>query len=340
MPKQLIILVHGMGTHPKGSIVKEFQKALSDRAEGFGIDDMSFLKSVDYKEFNYSEKLDLIRKQFAENAQARKKGFGFLINKGFEESLLKQLTLFESNFGKDEFFYTHWLDVILYSTMYFGESLRVEFINFFEKLRKKYNHKNVHIVCHSLGTALVHDSLAKYYRTDSNPFDDIADLKTGNFNIASLWTFANVSRIINILNDLTDPYHSTVVTGNEGCVSNFVNIRHKYDPFTWFKSYDREMEEMTTFENTVIRNPNTHNFYEYVTDPQVSRAILNFIYEVSISDADYEKGRADYLKGALDQEVKEIKTAVEKAVKDRSITSLKLAVGRFKEIQQKMIGLG
>lgn len=66
-PKQLVLLVHGMGTHPKGNIKKVFLEALGDRTESFSIDSPELLKSVDYREYNYSEQFDLIRKQFAEN---------------------------------------------------------------------------------------------------------------------------------------------------------------------------------------------------------------------------------------------------------------------------------
>lgn len=336
MAKQVIILVHGMGTHPKGNITKVFKKALADRATSFEVNDDSFLKNVDYKEFNYSEYFDLIRQQFADNAQARQKGFKFLTGKGFEEKLLKQLTQFEANFGKDEFFYTHWLDVILYSTMYFGEKLRVDLIKEFEKLRKKYNHKNMHIVCHSLGSALVHDALAKYYRRDSDPFDNIPDLKTGNFNIASLWTFANVSRLVNLLNGLEDPNHSTVVTGSEGCTDNFINIRHKYDPFTWFKTYDRRMDDKLTLTHSVIRKENTHDFYEYVTEPNVARSLLSFLYDVDVTDSKFDEGVKDYKKGTLGQEVKTLKDTIDAARNNASIDSLKKAIAQFKKIQAKV----
>jgi hypothetical protein len=336
MEKQLIILVHGMGTHPKGNITKEFKKAIADRSTGFGITDQSFLENVDYQEFNYSEYFDLIRKQFADNAQARKKGFGYLIGKGFEEKLLNQLTSFEANFGKDEFFYTHWLDVILYSTMYFGEKSCFDFISFFDKLQKKYFPRNIHVICHSLGTAVVHDALAKYYRLDSDPYDNIPDLEAGGFNIASLWTFANVSRMVNLLNGLTDPYHSTVVTGNHGCTNDFFTIRHEYDPFTWFKTYDREMEDCTKFINTVFKKINTHDFYEYVTEPNVARLILNRIYEVDINEKSFKQGLADYEKSGLKQEVIELKQLIDDSKKDPSISSIKAAVFQFKIIQNKI----
>jgi len=331
--KQVIILGHGMGQHPKNAFTKQFKQALSDRAKSFGIADDSFLSNVDYSEFNYSEYFDHIRQQFAENAAARKKGFAFLVGKGFEEKLVEQLTTFESNFGKDEFLYTHWLDVILYGTMYFGEKIRLDFINQFEKLRKKYDHKNVHIICHSLGTAVIHDALAKYYRVDSIPFDDIPDLKTGDFNIASLWTFANVSRMVNLLNGLTDPNHSTVVTGADGCTNNFVNVRHKYDPFTWFKTYDRDMEKLQTIEDTVIKKINTHDFYEYVNEPRAARMILTAIYNVKISETNFNKGVDDHKANPLKQGVKEIKDAIDAVRDDPSKDTIKAAIAEFKNIQ-------
>lgn len=336
MPKQLVILVHGMGTHPKGNMLKEFKKAIADRATGFGIADLSFLGNVDYEEFNYSDYFDMIRKQFAKNAKARQQGFAYLTGMGLEEQLLGQLTTFESNFGKDEFFYTHWLDVILYSTMYFGEKVRVDFIDFFEMLRQEYKHENIHVICHSLGTAVVHDALAKYYRTDSIPFDNIPDLMTGNFNIASLWTFANVSRMVNLLNGLTDPMHSTVVTGSDGCASNFVNIRHEYDPFTWFKTYDRNMDAYTRYINTVFKKINTHDFYEYVTEPTVTRAVLSLIYGKSITSRQYDMGLADYKQGSLNQEAKELKDLIDAAANDPNIVTVKAAIAQFKLIKKKI----
>ncbi len=332
----VILLVHGMGTHPKGEITKEYKKALADRATSFGITDTGFIKSVDIKEFNYSEYFDLIRMQFAQNAEARSKGFRFLTGKGFEETLLKQLTTFESNFGKDEFFYTHWLDVILYGTMYFSARVRLDFISAFEKLRKTYGHQNIHVICHSLGTSVVHDALAKYYRTDSDPFDDIPDLKTGNFNIASLWTFANVSRMVNLLNGLEDPNHSSVVTGSNGCTNNFINIRHAYDPFTWFKTYDRRMNDKITYINKVIRKVNTHDFYEYITEPSVSDTLLRFIYGVNVSDSNYEQGVTLYKKDAISVEVKELKTMIDAAISNTSISTIEQAMKKFKAIQSKI----
>jgi hypothetical protein len=336
MPKKekLIILVHGMGTHSVGDMKKEFVGALTERAKDFSLDLKEKLESVDYLEFNYSEYFDVIRKQFADNAAAQKKGFSYLAGRGFEASLLSQLNNFESKLGKDDFFYTHWLDVILYSTMYFGEKLRVDFINLLEKSMNKYGHSNIHIVCHSLGTALVYDSLAKYFRLDANPFDSIKDKKAGEFNLNSIWAFANVSRMVNILNGLADPLYSTVTIGNKGCTSIQFNIVNKYDPFTWFKTYDRQQSEIITIEDS--RSINTHDFYEYIAEPKVAREILNWIYDIQIDENSFNAGAVAYNKGLFGDQLKNIKETIDKARKDHSIQSIKDAIRAFKDIFSAM----
>jgi len=325
-----------MGTHKKGQITKDFKKALSDRAGSFGINQADFLNKVDYKEFNYSDYLDAVRNQFAENNAARTKGFGVLAGKGFENKLVDQLTNFESKFGKDEFYYTHWLDVILYGTMYFGEKIRIDFVKQFEALRKKYGEENMHVISHSLGTAVCHDALAKYYRTDANIFDNIPDLKAGDFNVSSLWTFANVSRMVNILNGLTDPNHSTVVTGSDGCTENFYNIRHQYDPFTWYKTYNRNMQDKTTFVPKIIRNINTHDFYEYVTEPNVARTLLFLIYGQSITENEFAQGKAEHKQGSLSDETKKLRKLIDDARNDASIDDLKKAITKYKNIIEEI----
>ena len=266
---------------------------MEDATERFGQSKDDLFEGVVVEEFNYSDYFDAIRKQFAENAAARQQGFGFLTGSGFDDKLVQELTSFDESLGKDEFFCTHLLDVILYGTTYFSEKVRLDFIDAFEKLRAAHGHRNLHVVCHSLGTAVVHDALAKYYRTDSTPFDNIPDLKTGEYNIASLWTLANVSRLLNILNGLENLLASTVQEGPLGCTTQFFNVRHKYDPFTWFKTYERDPGSQT-FEFDDIRKVNTHDFYEYVTNPTVTMSLLKVILDKQVTDQEFATGQAKY----------------------------------------------
>ncbi|NOR57221.1 MAG: alpha/beta hydrolase, partial [Sulfurimonas sp.] len=151
----------------------------------------------------------------------------------------------------------------------------VKFAQLLNNQIRDANGKEIHILCHSLGTAVVHDTLAKLYRKDANIIDKIPDLIPGAFNVNTLWTFANVSRMVNLLNGLENPMVSLVTTGPNGCTDYFFNIRHQLDPFTWFITYNRVMDASRTYENEIVRKWNTHSFTEYVSDPLVTKRILN-----------------------------------------------------------------
>jgi hypothetical protein len=86
-----------------------------------------------------------------------------------------------------------------------------------------------------------------------------------------LWTFANVSRMVDILNGVT-PDETIVRSGPLGCTHSMYNIRHELDPCTWYKTYEPAIEHGRNFVNNVVRIKNTHSFQEYVADPHQSLA--------------------------------------------------------------------
>ena len=265
--RPIVLLVHGMGTHPLDNMTREFTAGLGEAAKGFRVKDFEIDEHMELVEFNYSETLDKIRKKLADEAQGILDQFEVLP----ANQLLERLLKFEANLAEDEFLYTHWLDVLLYGAAYYGESIRVELANKINSLLKRAKGAKLHIIAHSLGTAVVHDTLEKLYRAESTPGDDIPDLKPGIDSINCLWTFANVSRMVDILNGVT-PDETIVRTGPLGCTHNMYNIRHELDPFTWYKTYEPEIEHGRNFVNNVVRIKNTHSFQEYVADPHQSLA--------------------------------------------------------------------
>ena len=276
--KDIVILVHGMGTHARNNISREFTGGVNETAacllpgRNYRIEDL-----VELVEFNFSDELDSFLGRLEQNLKdITDNNLDKIGSLGLAGDVVDMLIRFHGDF-KDTFFRTHWLDVILYGTTYFGEKLRVEFARYFcSQLKRSINQGcRLHVIAHSLGTAVVHDSLSKLYRREFSMSDDIPDLPTGSFNFDSLWTFANVSRLVNLLNGLTDPLSSSVTTGADGCVNAFYNVRHKLDPFTWFKTYDRRMANSKTFGNDVVRRWNTHDFRGYVSDPLVTKRLIN-----------------------------------------------------------------
>jgi hypothetical protein len=325
MPTQVILLVHGMGTHPPGEITTTFKNAVNDRATCFGLDFDIDQQDCVVEEYNYSEFFDQIRQQFADNAAARQEGFACLSGAGVAAELVQELTSLENKFNKDEFIYTHWLDVLLYGTTYFGPRIHAQFAAKFNNLVSEYECGNIHVVCHSLGTAVVHDTFAKLYREGANIFDNIPDYPPGGFNTRTLWTFANVSRLVNLLNGLADPNQSTVAPGSNGCTDNLYNIRHELDPFTWFKQYKREMNNLTHIENDVVRNINTHDFYEYVTAPEVAKKLLLMIFRKRVGQQEFDACVNQYKQGSISDGVDELKTALEAVRDDPGLDDLQKA---------------
>lgn len=273
MAKPIVLLVHGMGTHKSGDITKEFVDGLKEAGENFGISDYDISKKVELHEYNYSEEIDHIRNILA-RASEDVRNFGLLGSKGIKSSVVDKLLEFENNLTKDKMLYTHWLDVILYGATHFGEPIRIDLAIKLNELFRDTHPRHIHVICHSLGTAVVHDTLVKIYRNDTDILDHIPDLKPAEFKLKSLWTVANVSRLVNLLNSVDDPNQSVVHSGTGGCTDTFVNVRHEFDPFTWFKTYDRQMDSGKTIENEIIRKIDTHDFKEYITDPVVAKFLM------------------------------------------------------------------
>lgn len=339
MTKQVILLVHGMGTHRPGEMTETFVSALNDRARCFGLKEFDVAKEACLvAEFNYSERFDAVRKQFADNAAARREGFGSLAGAGFAAELVTELTALAAKFGNDDFLYTHWLDVLLYATTYYGAAIRAELAETLNKLARKHGHGNIHVVGHSLGTAVVHDTLASLYRDGANIFDNIPDYRPGNSNMKTLWMFANVSGLVHLLNQLEDPMTSTVAPGASGCTDYLFNVRHTLDPFTWFERYDRQMPYLEHIENSTVCNLNTHDLYEYVTAPNVAKRLLRFIFDRQIDKEPFNHCSAAYEKRSLKQGVTELKDALE-AVRDKpDLDTLNKAYHAFKVLTDTVEG--
>ncbi|MCP4390214.1 MAG: hypothetical protein GY802_18115, partial [Gammaproteobacteria bacterium] len=73
---------------------------------------------------------------------------------------------FEASLDSDDVIFTHWLDVILYK-LYFGEVVRIHVARKLGDIIAKNSTSEIHILSHSLGTAVTHDTLSKIYNNDT-----------------------------------------------------------------------------------------------------------------------------------------------------------------------------
>lgn len=308
MKEQAILLVHGMGTFTapgngtRGSFGQEFIKATTESLQSYKKYKSKKLEDyVDIHEFNYDSWFEQIRREMADRARSMGDRLNAVEGKfgvTFATDLVGKLTSLEADFGNDDFFYTHWLDVIFYASM-LGAKVRVDAGKKIAELVSSYGAGKVHIVAHSLGTAVLHDTLHLLYRPESDPNNEIPDLHLTNHKLGSIWMVANVSRLINSFTHLADPLKSVVRPGDEGCTFSFFNVRHKMDPFTWLSRFDpqnngswlSERVYTAAYNNIVtdlVVDGNTHSFTQYLQDPKVAEVFLYQMtpFEVTLDEMD------------------------------------------------------
>jgi hypothetical protein len=301
MKKQAILLVHGMGKHAaptqkkRGAFAQAFLDATSATLDQFAAHKGDSLENhFDIHELNYDKWFDEMRTKMAQNAKDMAKALA-AVNKvhglNIPAEFASTLTAWESRFGDDKFFFTHWLDVIFYGTL-LGAKVRVDLALEITTLLGDYGSGNVHVVAHSLGTTVLHDTLQLLFRAESDPNDEIPDLDPDDNRLASIWMFANVSRLANSVTRLTDPLGSVVKPGQGGCTSAFVNVRHKLDPFTWLAQFNPKNDDSwvpgniyasryANIETELVfkDDPDPHSFSRYVRDPRVWTMMFDFLLE-------------------------------------------------------------
>lgn len=324
--KPVVLLVHGMGSYttPKpaqgklGSFGKEFTSAANKALNRYPQhSDDKITDHVKIVEFHYDAFFNKIRKKMQETASmnARIGAIATLAGGNFVEGLVGKLVALEERFGDDEFFYTHWLDVIFYST-FIGGKIRVDLALALARLIKEFGNKRIHIVAHSLGTAVVFDTLNLMYRPEHDPNDVIPDMSVVNDQVESLWMVANISRLLNFVARLGDPLSpdTTVKPGAGGCTKTLYNVRHKLDPFTWPGRFDPENdgEWISTkayklrygrIVNDLVINANTHSFTQYIEDPNVAVSLFKRLFKFKATDnqrrAAEEKHASQSIQGAF-----------------------------------------
>lgn len=338
MPKnKALLLVHGMGNHTPpsggkpGSFGQEFIDATTASLQMFSKHSEDTLGAyVDIHEFNYNAWFDKMRTTMADNAkdmQSRLVALNQIYGTSIPLELAGSLTNLEAKFGGDEFFYTHWLDVIFYGTM-LGAKVRVDAALKIAELVENYGGSNVHIIAHSLGTAVTHDTLHLLYRREHDPDDKIPDLHLVDHKLGSVWMFANVSRMVNSVTRLSDPLGTVVRPGQLGCAVWFNNIRHALDPITWLARFSPKNDGAWISEaaynsnyrsivTELIVEANTHSFTQYVRDPKVVERLFPFLMgsQFKTTLAEFGEVSSAYIVGSLNGAYAALEDSLKDALK-------------------------
>ncbi|MEO9522135.1 MULTISPECIES: hypothetical protein [Pseudomonadota] len=313
MNKPIVLVIHGMGTHEPGKLKTDITEGLNEAANNFGLDDFDISEKVEFFQFNYSSFLDEIRQRGADHASSVADHLAQLQGYGLGETIVTKLTEFFADFDEDDMLYTHWMDVVYYGLMFWGENIRVDFSHKINDVMVEANRGNrhVHIIAHSLGSAVVHDTLAKLFRKDVDVTSDVPGLDIAKFRIQSFWTVANVSRLLNLLNDIADPNKSIVNATEDGCCENLFNVRNFFDPFTWIKQYNRDEGNYRLLEVDTVRHWNTHDVKEYMATPPVSAYFFNYVLGLELSQEQWDAGVARHAETTVKKSTDDLKVAFE-----------------------------
>jgi hypothetical protein len=337
MPKDIVILIHGMGSHKPGEITKQFADSINQNLNLIkGNKTADIKKKLDIKVINYDKFVDEMRTKMADNASPIKDRLGQInqiIGLNWGPQLVLKLASFESKFKNNKFFYTHLLDVIFYVS-FLGAKVRVDVAKELTKIiHDDKNDVNIHIVAHSLGCGVIHDTLALLYRGDFITNDDIADLDFQVHRLKSTWMISNVSILIYKMNDISNPYKSSVNPSDNGCMDYYRNVAHSLDPFTMLEKFSppddgswipRDYYKFTykNIETSAVTDLNTHDFSEYIRNPNVAlpmiRQFLQIIPEKADRDKIFDNFRKDTIPGAYE----ELKDAFED-IETSNVSSLK-----------------
>lgn len=190
----------------------------------------------------------------------------------------------------------------------------------------------ISVLAHSLGTAVVHDSLDALGRA---PYLGNEALMATRWQFANLFMLADVCQLARDLVADIDYGDSVVRPTTAGTAGNtycqfFVNVWHRYDPFVslapfrparWGENY----VPIGPLEH--FHQPNVHGYTHYLDHPLVHVPIINgSLGEPIISDADQAKALAAYPVTPAKSCDAQIATIIEKAQELANAADLEEAI--------------
>ena len=352
MAKPLILIVHGMGTHSRASVLKEFKNGIKMALSLYEDYTLSDLESaVKLEPVIYSDLIDKHRDGLKNNAAPLAEVLGGI---GGELSLVSEaagiVNEIDAGVGGDHFFYTHWLDVILYRYTMLNEPIQAKLAEAVGKglTTRGRSSKDIHIVAHSLGTAVSHDALAKIYGTTAFDDPNLPRLDPGVSPIGSLHQVANVSRL---LQSFVRARSSIVRPGSKGCLGRFNEYRHKLDPFTVPRPFDPtnngQWISAANFEDiyklaiaSEVIEANTHGLAHYLANPKFHVSLLKSIWkDFRPSKATVKKATKQFVAGTVPGKARALGELIEDVdfSSNSSVLEVVDAAKRFKDL---LMGFG
>jgi len=353
MAKPKLILVHGMGQHTPASFKKEFNDACKEAFNLYsGFTNKSAEDYVELVPVGYNDIFDEQREAMAKRSKPVLDRLNQLPGMGDDlGKIAKEITSIEKMIDDEEFFKTHWLDVIFYRFTTLGENVRIRVGKAIAEAIATVNggSSQVHVLGHSLGTAVVHDTLAKLY-DDQYVLEDTDNLGVVTHKLGSLHLVANTSRV---LESFVNVDRSVVKPGQGGCTAKYIEYRHKLDPITWPRSFDPTdngtwisndswfFKRYQLIQPTSVTNEhgNTHNIKHYVFNPLVHQELFKKVFGITMTDEQIQEGHENYVDKTLGGVADNLKTSIDK-LKSKNLENVKGVIEAMKALKAFIEKLG
>jgi hypothetical protein len=322
MTKPTLLIIHGMGSHTPESFLQQFNATMESAFKLYpSLSTKSFADFVDVKSIGYNDLFEEYR-----SGTGNREQFDQMLQ-GLPTSTLKKLfgkiLNLQGGLSDDEFFNTHWLDVLSYRYGTLGTKiqLRVAMEVADAIIKEQGFAQRVHLLGHSLGTAVLHDALAKAYGEPSEDVPDPLDVVTQK--LGSLHFVANTSRLLQSFQKVKD---STVKPDPNGCTARYREYRHSLDPITrvkpfnptgnrgWIIDFAWEQKFYQLLNLTTVTNQqgNTHSIEHYLYNPKTHLQIFQDVAGIELAEAEIRQGKMTYLSQSLQGVADKAETAFRK----------------------------
>lgn len=340
MEKQVIFLVHGMGDTKQGWS-QPIQGLIKQKYSLYRISNLQpFDSQYVFKEINYNQ-------VFEDHIETWKEKSQIVTNKleasGIDSDVLNTLMGFTSKTAKKAFASTHVLDVILYRFM---KSLKSQIIaNITTQIVGKLSDvPKYSIICHSLGTAVMHDVMQANLTTNEFPISTTHGIPNVYMSIA------NISRVLQDAdtNVYTSAVRPRLKDKNKlyGC-TRFINLRHALDPFTKINPFDpkwkkgasdplnnlyRDSYESIKISGLTGNNP--HDFSHYLEHPACHVALFRGLAGKSaVRKSELDQQLDLHKQKTISAQLKNVKNAID-GIEIRDNASLNDAIVAWTAFQE------
>lgn len=162
-----------------------------------------------------------------------------------------------------------------------------QFIDAWDNNLTRHGAVDVHVLCHSQGTIVMHDVLALIGEAR---LPELVPFSSAKRSIECLMTLANVSRLgpsslididsrTSCVRPHTAPRWSA---GQKNYLRRFINVRHQLDPFCFWQRFAPQQSWGTRYclidDVSHVHQANTHGYKHYLAHPRVHIALFRALF--------------------------------------------------------------